>query len=74
MLTTRVQLLHFFLSVCPLPCLFSLSHVLHPQPPTLDYQGACNMPGSMCQGSCSMLQTPHNPKMPKTCMTWTPNM
>ncbi len=76
MLTTRVRLLQFFPLSLPFAlfiCTFS-SFALTTSQVRLP-RSHVTLPGRMCQGSCSMLQTPHTtPKVPKTCMTWTQNM
>ncbi len=50
-------------SISPLPCFFSPCHVLHHNLPCYEYQGPRDMPGSMCQVSCSMLHSPSTPNV-----------
>lgn len=59
----------------PLPFFpFHLVMVCAQNPSCYMYQGAQNMPGNLCQGSCNMLHTPNTCNMPKMCMIWTQNM
>jgi hypothetical protein len=56
-------LLQFPPSISPLPCFFSPCHVLHHNLPCYEYQGPHDMPGSMCQVSCSMSHSPRTPNV-----------